>query len=323
MAELIVAPEEEGTRLDVYLAAHEPTVTRSAFERLIKEGCVTLNGSPSRPARKVKAGDLVWYAIPPPKPARALPEQLPLDVVYEDDDVIVVNKAKGMVTHPAPGREDGTLVNALLARCRGLSAVGGVVRPGIVHRLDKDTSGLIVAAKNDEAHRSLQKQIQARTAVRKYLALVWGDPRFGEATIDAPIGRHPVDRKKMAVIESSALRSRRAVTDLRVVERFGPFALVEAKLQTGRTHQVRIHCAYVGHPVVGDPVYSSNRRLQTGPRDFVAPVNHLIDTLHGQALHAFSLSFEHPRTGERLEFVAPMPEEMEALVTYVRERCGQ
>ena len=322
MVKLTVTPEDEGRRLDTFLAAHVPAISRSAFQRLIEDGCVTVNGSASRPAHKVKAGEAIWYSVPAPKPARALPEELPLDIVYEDDDLVVVSKPKGMVAHPAPGAPAGTLVNALLAHCKGLAVVGGVERPGIVHRLDKDTSGLMVVAKNDSACLSLQKQIQARTAVRKYLALVWGDPRFEKAVVDAPIGRHPVDRKKMAVIESPARRSRVAVTELRVLERFGLFTLMEAMLQTGRTHQVRVHCAYARHPVVGDPVYSGNRRLQSGAKEFVREVNRLIDELRGQALHAYYLSFEHPRTHERLEFTAPMPETMEALVNYLRSGCG-
>ena len=321
MSELVVSPGDEGERLDSYLASHSQ-ISRSALQRLIEDGCVTVNGSPVRPSHKVKPGDVIWYSVPPPKPTHIVAEELPLDIIYEDDDLLVINKPKGMVVHPAPGAASGTLVNALIAHCK-LAAVGGVERPGIVHRLDKDTSGLIVVAKNDTAHHSLQKQIQARTAERKYLALVWGNPRFEQAVVDAPIGRHPVDRKKMAVIQSPAYRSRVALTDLRVLERFGPMTLIEAGLRTGRTHQVRVHAAYAGHPVVGDPVYSGSRRLESGQREFVAAVNRLIGELRGQALHAYSLSFEHPRTGKRLEFTTPMPEEMESLVTYLRERCGQ
>ena len=323
MFELMVSKEDEGERLDAFLALHKPEVSRSAFERLIEEGCVTVDGAPSKPAHKVKAGEVVRYSIPPPKPACILPEELPLDIVYEDEDLIVINKPKGMVVHPAPGAPAGTLVNALLAHCKGLAAIGGVERPGIVHRLDKDTSGLIVVAKTDAAHHALQEQIQARTAERKYLALVWGDPRFEEAVVDAPIGRHPVDRKKMAVIESPQYKSRAAVTDFKVLERFGPMTLMEAKLRTGRTHQVRVHAAYAGHPVVGDPVYLGNRRLQSGRKEFVSAVNRLIGGLRGQALHAYYLTFDHPRTGCRMEFTAPMPEEMDALVTFLRERCGE
>jgi 23S rRNA pseudouridine1911/1915/1917 synthase len=321
LPELIVSPDEEGQRLDSFLASHDTSLSRSAFQRLIEEGFVTVNGAFAKPSYKIRHGEVIRYTIPPPKPAVPQPEELPLNIVYEDDDLIVLNKPKGMVVHPAPGAEAGTLVNALLAHCRGLACVGGVERPGIVHRLDKDTSGLMVVAKNDLAYYSLQKQIQARTAERKYLALVWGNPRFDQAVVDAPIGRHPVDRKKMAVIESPQLRARPAVTEFRVVERFGMFALLEARLYTGRTHQVRVHAAYAGYPVVGDPVYSGNRRLQTGKKEFVNMVNKLIDELRGQALHAYYLSFDHPRTGERLSFTAPMPDGMQTLVDYLRERC--
>lgn len=324
MPEIAVSQENKGERLDSFLASHDQEISRSAFQRLIDEGFVKVDGLPAKISHKVKAGEVISYVIPPPKPSKIMPEKLPIDIVYEDEDLIVINKPKGMAVHPAPGTPAGTLVNALLAHCKGLSAIGGTERPGIVHRLDKDTSGLIVVAKNDEAHHALQKQIQARTAERKYLALVWGNPRFEHAIVDAPIGRHPVDRKKMAVIESPTThRARAAVTDIRVIERFGSFTLIEAKLQTGRTHQIRVHSAYAGHPVVGDPVYSGNRRLQSGRKEFVTEVNHLIDALHGQALHAYNLNFDHPSTRKRLEFTAPMPEEMERLVAYIRQRCGQ
>ena len=323
MPELTVSQDDEGERLDVFLASRVPEISRSASQRLIEDGCVTVADSSVKASYKVRAGDVIRYTIPPVKPSEVLSEEIPLDIIYEDEDIIVVNKPKGMVVHPAPGAPDGTLVNALLAHCRGLSSIGGVERPGIVHRLDKDTSGLMVVAKNDAAHRSLQKQIQARTAERKYLALVWGNPRFEKAEVDAPIGRHPSDRKKMAVIESPVYRSRAAVTDLRVLERFGPITLMEARLRTGRTHQVRVHSAYAGHPVVGDPVYSSGRRIQSGRKEFVSEVNRLIGELGGQALHAYSLSFGHPRTGKHLSFTVPMPREMDALVKYLREVSGQ
>ena len=319
---MVVAPEDEGRRLDAILADRVPEISRSAFQRLVREGCVSVDGVPAKASQKLRTGEVVIYAVPETKPAHLEPEKLDVEIVYEDEDLIVVNKPKGMVVHPAPGAASGTLVNALLSHCRGLSAIGGEERPGIVHRLDKDTSGLMVVAKNDKAHRSLQKQIQARAAVRKYLALVWGDPRFDRAEVDAPIGRHPADRKKMAVIEDATHRSREAITDFRVVERFGPFTLLEASLRTGRTHQVRVHAAYAGHPVVGDPVYSGNRRLKTGRTEFVRDVNGLIDALGGQALHAYQLSFEHPATGQGMEFAAPMPPEMRELVDYIREHSG-
>ena len=321
MPELVVSADEDGERLDSCLASRTQ-MSRSALQRLIEDGCVTVNGTSVRPSHKVKAGETIWYSVPSPKPTTIAAEELPLDIIYEDDDLIVINKPRGMVVHPAPGAASGTLVNALIAHCK-LAAVGGVERPGIVHRLDKDTSGLMVVAKNDAAHHSLQKQIQARTAERKYLVLVWGNPRFEQAVVDAPIGRHPADRKKMAVIQSPAHRSRVAQTDFRVLERFGPMTLMEAVLRTGRTHQVRVHAAYAGHPVVGDPVYSGHRRLESGRKEFVEAANRLIDVLPGQMLHAYSLIFEHPRTAECLSFAAPMPEEMESLVAFLRERCGE
>lgn len=322
MQEFIVSDDDKGARLDAYLTSLVPDLSRSAVQRLVEEGCVTVDGAPAKVGLKLKQGQVVSYIIPAVKPAEAQAEEIPLDIVYEDEDLIVINKPKDLVVHPAPGSPAGTLVNALLAHCKGLSAVGGVERPGIVHRLDKDTSGLMVVAKNDKTHHELQRQIQARTAERKYLALIWGNPKFEEAIVDAPIGRHPSDRQKMAVIpDPERHRAREAQTNLRVQERFGPFTLIEAKLQTGRTHQVRVHLAYAGHPVVGDPVYSGNRRMHTGRAEFVPVVNKLIDALEGQALHAYSLSFTHPRTGELLAFTAPMPPAMQALVDYIRQEC--
>lgn len=322
MPELVVLPESEGCRLDAYLAESVQGMSRSAAQRMIADGCVIVVGAKARASYRLRVGDVVHYSIPDLKASDILPEDLPLEVVFEDSDLIVVNKPRGMVVHPAPGAPNGTLVNALLSHCRGLSSVGGVERPGIVHRLDKDTSGLMVIAKNDEAHRALQRQIQSRTARRKYLALVWGNPKFTDAVVDAPIGRHPSDRKKMAVVTSPELKSRRALTDVHVVERFGRFTLLEASLQTGRTHQVRVHAAYAGHPVVGDAVYSGNRRLKAGGAGYVRDVNRLIDEVGGQALHAYSLSFDHPCTGERLEFSSPLPPKMDELVSYLRGHGG-
>jgi len=317
MPEITVSPDDSG-RLDAFLVGRAPEITRSTFQRLIEEGRVTVNGSPEKASYKVRSGDVIAYSVPAPKPAHAQPQDIPLDIVYEDEELIVINKPKGMVVHPAPGSRDGTLVNALLAHCKGLASVGGVERPGIVHRLDKDTSGVMVVAKSDPSYQSLQKQIQSRRAERRYVVLVWGDPKWTDAVVDASIGRHPSDRKKMAVIESAAHRSRVAVTELHVAERFGTIALVEARLQTGRTHQVRVHCAYAKHPVVGDPVYSGNRRLESGCGEFVREINRLIGELHGQALHAFRLSFDHPRTGAPMEFTAPVPNDMQALVDRLR-----
>ncbi|MHB1455990.1 MAG: RluA family pseudouridine synthase [Armatimonadota bacterium] len=323
MSKLVVDQENEGVRLDAYLASQCADISRSAIRRMIDDGCVTVGGVAQKPSYKLKESDIVQYEIPDAKPTDMAAEDLPIEIVYEDDDLIVVNKPRGMVTHPAPGSPAGTVVNAILARCGSLSSVGGIERPGIVHRLDKDTSGLMVIAKTDAAHKSLQAQIQARTAERKYLALVWGNPRFENAVVDAPIGRHPADRKKMAVITSTEYKSRNAFTELSVVKRMGTFALIEAKLQTGRTHQVRVHAAYAGYAVVGDPLYSGNRRLQSGRPSYVLPVNRMIDALGGQALHAYSLSFTHPRTNELIEFTSEMPPKMKALADFLEEEAGK
>jgi 23S rRNA pseudouridine1911/1915/1917 synthase len=233
---------------------------------------------------------------------------------------LVIDKPRGMVVHPAPGSEHGTLVNAVLAHADDLSGIGGEERPGIVHRLDKDTGGLIMVAKNDATHRNLQAQIQAKTAERRYLAVVWGVPGFQTATIDAPIGRHPVDRKKMAVLTDTRYTARPAVTELTVQERYGGvFTLVEAKLQTGRTHQIRVHCAYIQHPIVGDPLYGGVRKV---PGSISAArragIEQAIEALDGQALHAYSLAFDHPRTGEGLTFTVPLPPVMMTLQERLR-----
>jgi 23S rRNA pseudouridine1911/1915/1917 synthase len=319
---LIVGDAEQGQRLDVFLASRLADISRSQLQRLIDTQAVQLNGDRARSSNRVQSGDLVLVAVPPPRLSHILPQAIPLEIVFEDSDVIVINKPKGMVVHPAPGAEDGTLVNALLAHGSDLSGIGGVIRPGIVHRLDKDTSGLLMVAKNDLSHQSLQKQIQARTAKRMYLALVWGRPPFDEAIVDVPIGRHPTDRKRMTVIDpASGLVSRSAVTELRVLERIGPFSLLECTLQTGRTHQIRVHAAFAGFPVVGDPVYGSPRKIGAdmlrGPA--LQQLNERLQGLHGQALHAYSLSFDHPTTSERLTFLVPPPPEMQELIDFLQE----
>jgi 23S rRNA pseudouridine1911/1915/1917 synthase len=319
----VVALGEEGKRLDVFLSEKMPDVSRSQLQRIIGTGSVQVNGAIARPALRVQTGDLVLTDMPAPRLTHMEAQNIPLDVVYEDGDLIVVNKAKGMVVHPAPGAQDGTLVNALLYHCEDLSGVGGEGRPGIVHRLDKDTTGLMMAAKNDVAHNGLQRQIQRRTAVRKYLALVWGRPRFEEAVIDAPIGRHPVDRRKMGVIEpGSPVAARPAQTGVRVAERLGAMTLLECTLQTGRTHQIRVHCAFAGHPVVGDTLYGGQRTagVEAAPSaPLLTRLNQKLAGLHGQALHAYRLSFDHPRTGERLAFEMPPPAEMTELIDLLRE----
>lgn len=313
--------ENPGARLDVYLASKLPGISRSNLQKLIGAGHVLTNGAVERSSYKVTLGDRITVSVAPPAPTQVTAEDIPLDVRFEDDQIIVINKAKGMTVHPAPGSRHGTLVNAILAHSEDLSGIGGEERPGIVHRLDKDTSGLLVVAKTDQAHASLQEQIMRRSAERRYFALVWGETRFNEAVVDAPIGRHPSDRQKMAVIrETGRYTSREALTNITVMERFVGFTLLEAKLDTGRTHQIRVHCSFIGHPVVGDPMYGGARRAlpasysKLDQRDLAR----LIDDLHGQALHAHALSFDHPVTRERLEFEAPIPRDMEALTNWLR-----
>jgi len=319
--ETLLVTDGAGERLDVFIAGRLPDMSRARIQRLVDEGLVLVAGEARKSNYKVRAGDTITVRIPPPRPTDILPEEIPLEVVYEDADLVVVNKPKGMTTHPAPGSPAGTLVNAVLARCKDLSGVGGVERPGIVHRLDKNTSGLIVIAKNDRTHVSLQRQIQARTAVREYVALVWGDAPFEKAVVDAPIGRHPVDRKRMAVIREArpgAPAARPAVTELRVLRRLRWMTLIEARLLTGRTHQIRVHCSFAGHPVVGDPVYAAPKHPL--PQRFTkaeqAELQNLVTALKGQALHAARLSFDHPTTGERMEFETQPPKEMTDVVEW-------
>ncbi len=321
-----VAMEQAGVRLDVFLAANLPGASRAEAQRLIERGAeemdgARVNGRREKPNYRLRAGETVTATRPQAHPARAEAEDLPLTIVYEDRDLLVIDKARGMVVHPAPGSEHGTLVNAVLAHADDLSGIGGALRPGIVHRLDKDTGGLLVVAKNDEAHRDLQAQIQARTAERRYLALVWGVPRFQQATVDAPIGRHPSDRKKMAVVTDPRHTARPALTELTARETFaGAFTLLEAKLQTGRTHQIRVHTAYIQHPVVGDSLYNGLRKFPASafPVSARVAIEAAILALNGQALHAYSLAFDHPRTRERLAFTVPLPAVMQDLLDLLR-----
>ena len=304
-----VQSEDVGTRLDQFVATHAD-LTRSAAARLIEEGSVTVNGKTVAKNYKVAKGDAVEIVLPEPEAAEALPENIPLDIVFEDDDIIVINKPVGMVVHPAAGNPTGTLVNALLYHCgSSLSGVGGVIRPGIVHRIDKDTSGLLVVAKNDEAHLALSAQLKEHNVSRIYTAIAVGNFREEQGTVDAPIGRHPVDRKKMAVIHNSDLRSRDAVTHWSVLARGeadgNSFTLLSCQLETGRTHQIRVHMASVGHPLLGDAVYGgANTRFEAKHRASIT----------GQCLHAGELHLTHPRTGEEMQFTAPMPQNMQHVV---------
>ena len=290
--QLTLTVEEAGQRVDKLLSAALEDMTRSAVQNLIESGCVTCGGKVLSKSAKLKPGELIQVELPEVRPLEVLPENIPLDIVYEDGDLLVVNKPKGMVVHPAPGHENGTLVNALLYHCGdSLSGINGVARPGIVHRIDKDTSGLLMVAKNDFAHTRLAEQIQAHTFTREYSAVVYGAFKVESGTVDQPLGRHPTDRKKMAVLPGSP-SARQAVTHFWVVKRFQEFTQLRLRLETGRTHQIRVHMAYLGHPVAGDPVY--------GPKKVIA-------SLEGQCLHAGKIGFVHPRTGEYMEFQAPLP----------------
>jgi len=295
----VPVPEDKARlRLDKFLADALESLSRSRLKGLIEGDCVTQGGAPARdPSAKVRAGEVYVVAVPAPVSAVPIPQNIPLDVVYEDDDLIVIDKAAGMVVHPAAGHADGTLVNALLAHCGDtLSGIGGVMRPGIVHRLDRGTSGLMVAAKNDDAHRHLSRQLEDRSLSRRYKALVWGVPQPREGDIEGAIGRNPANRKKMAVVEKGG---KPALTHYRVVKPVGARAsLVECRLSTGRTHQIRVHLTQRGHPVVGDPVYGggTGRRLKGAPEN----PGIFLRELKYQSLHAYMIGFIHPRSGENI-----------------------
>ncbi|MCJ2542669.1 RluA family pseudouridine synthase [Synechococcus bigranulatus str. 'Rupite'] len=304
----ITIPEtQQGSRLDRSLAEYWSDLSRSRLQRLIREGQVWLNGNPCLDKnRTLQAGDQIEVRIPAATPLTLQPEWIPLEILYEDADLIVINKPRDLVVHPAPGHSSGTLVHALLAHCPNLSGINGAQRPGIVHRLDKDTTGALVIAKQDQAHQHLQAQIQAKTARRIYLGVVLGRPAQSHGTLSAPIGRHPVDRQKMAVVEPP--KGRAAVTHWQVLERLGNYSLMQFELETGRTHQIRVHAAHLRLPIVGDPLYTQSKS---------SPVK-----LRGQALHAWKLSFVHPRSGQPMQFTAPLPEEFERLLRQLRSQAG-
>ncbi|KAF5077282.1 Ribosomal large subunit pseudouridine synthase D [anaerobic digester metagenome] len=289
--------EDIGSRIDVFIAENIDDLSRSGVQRLIEEGYVKLNGAAVKANYKLRGKDIIDVEVPEAKTVEILPENIPLDILYEDKDVIIVNKPQGMVVHPAPGHTTGTLVNALMYHCGDeLSGINGEKRPGIVHRIDKDTSGVLMIAKNDMAHQSLAEQLADHSITRKYNAIVFNGFQEDEGTVDQPIGRNPLDRKKMAVTQKY---SRRAVTHYRVLERMGNFTLIEAQLETGRTHQIRVHLTFIGHPLLGDTVYGPKKQ----------PFH-----LEGQALHARVLGFIHPSTGQYMEFEAPLPENYEKLL---------
>lgn len=300
--EWVAGPADAKERIDKYAKMQlGEDVSRSQIQLWIEAGDLVVNDALVKANYKLAEGDRVVLTIPEAEPTEIEPEDLPLDIYYEDGDVIVVNKARGMVVHPAPGHASGTLVNALMHHCQDLSGINGELRPGIVHRIDKDTSGLIMAAKNDKAHASLAAQLKAHTVTRKYYALVHGNVSHDQGTVDAPIGRDPHDRKMYTVIERN---SKHAVTHFQVVERFGDYTLLELKLETGRTHQIRVHMKFIGHPLVGDPLYGRSKGIK----------------MDGQALHAAVLGFDHPEDGRYLEFSAPIPSDMEEVLQSLRNR---
>lgn len=293
--------ENQQMRLDKYLAEQFPEQTRSYLQKLIKEGQVLVNGKTVKSGYQLSKGDEVSVTIPEPKELDVEPQKMNLDIVYEDEDVILINKPKGMVVHPAPGHTTDTLVNGLLYHCKdNLSGINGVARPGIVHRIDRDTTGILIVCKNDMSHNSIAAQLKEHSINRRYRALVHGNLKEDTGTVEGPIGRHPVDRKKMAINERNGTP---AVTHYTVLERFGNYTLIECKLETGRTHQIRVHMTSIGHPLVGDEVY--------GPAK--CPFK-----LQGQCLHAMVLGFVHPRTGEYMEFSADLPEYFEDLLKKLR-----
>ena len=297
---LRASEESKNQRLDAFLASSLDGLTRSQATRLIESGEVAVNGRAVSKSYKLAGGEDVAVTLPEPEPVEAVPQDIPLDVVYEDADVIVVNKPSGMVVHPAPGHPDGTLINALLYHCAGtLSGIGGALRPGIVHRIDRDTSGLIIAAKNDAAHQYLSAQLADHTLARTYECIVVGALREDRGTVNAPIARHPTDRKRMAVVAGG----REAVTHWEVIARYPGYTHVRCRLETGRTHQIRVHMAYIGHPILGDTVYGAKKE---------------VPGLTGQCLHAVGLRFLHPRTHEVVELSCPLPDEFTRMLQKIR-----
>lgn len=316
-----VAPEQSGTRLDKFLAAQAPELSRTRIQNLMSEGQVFLNGAVWESASyKLKSGDEIVISVPEARDDTPMAEDIPLDIVYEDDALIVINKPVGLVVHAGAGHADGTLVNALLHHCGDtLSGIGGVKRPGIVHRLDKDTSGLMLVAKTDKAHKKLSAQLSDRTLHRRYKALVWGAPVPRKGVVDAPIGRHPSNRQKMGVVHRNG---REARTQYLLVEEWGPVSMVECTLETGRTHQVRVHMAHAGYPLLGDPLYGLARNGQTArlkkgglPEELIPQV---LD-FPRQALHAAEIAFIHPLTGEEMWFEADLPDDMQELISVINQ----
>ncbi|MBW1712928.1 MAG: RluA family pseudouridine synthase [Deltaproteobacteria bacterium] len=299
--------DQPGQRLDVLISQHRPDLTRSRVQKLIGQGLVLLDGRPVKAAVRPKARQTIEVQVPPPQPLSLAPEEMDLAVLFEDEALLVISKPPGLVVHPAPGHATGTLVQGLLHHCPDLKGIGGRQRPGIVHRLDKDTSGLIVVAKDDRSHQSLSRAFKAKTITKTYLALVLGRPAWKSKEVEAALGRHPVKRKKMAVVQGG----RRAISRFKVTAQLqGPLSLVEVDLLTGRTHQIRVHAVHLGHPVLGDPLYGSRAR----EKQLAQPARELAARTKRQMLHAWRLAFDHPLTGQRLFFEAPLPQDMASLV---------
>ena len=316
---IIAGAADHNRRLDAVVAAHLPDCSRSLAANLIGKHNILVEDQPKKPGYRVKAGERIVARITDPEPVEYQPEPIPLNILYQDGDIVVLNKQAGIVVHPAPGHSSGTLVNALLYHCPDLKGIGGRIRPGIVHRLDKDTSGTMVVAKNADALESLAAQFKARSVSKKYLALVYGELKRDAGTIDLPIGRHPVHRKQMS---TTTRKGRQAVTSWKVLKRFQYITLLELRLETGRTHQIRVHCSTMDHPIVGDPVYRPRKlfkNLTKKTERLPASVIGLLKAIPRQMLHAWRLGFHHPRTGERLSFEAPLPQDMAGLMEKLRK----
>lgn len=313
---LKVFPENSGLRLDAFVVSRIAEISRSQIKKLIEDGFVLVNGARQKPAKAVLSGDKVSVEVPPPKEAAAIPQNISLDVIYEDRDIIVVNKPAGMVVHPAAGHPDGTLVNALLAHCKDLSGIGGELKAGIVHRLDCGTSGCIIAAKNDTAHRSLSAQFKARTVQKIYLALVYGSMRTISGKFDAPIGRSTGDRKKMS---GRTKKGRVAHTEWKVIKTLHGLSWLEIKLGTGRMHQIRVHFSEAGHPLVGDPVYGGNRRARELPE---GEIKEAVRNFSRPALHAWKLEVDNPRTAKRMRFVAELSDDIKNLLLKISTKVS-
>jgi 23S rRNA pseudouridine1911/1915/1917 synthase len=314
MPEFSLTPEDVGERLDRYVTRQLPTHSRAYVQHLIDEQQILVDGRATKAGYRLRASDQISVSLPPPKPSGILPQPIPLDILHEDIYLLVVNKTAGMVVHPSPGNASGTLVNALLAHCTHLSGIGGFERPGIVHRLDKDTSGVIVVAKDDATHHGLARLFADRQVKKRYLAVVHGNIRDAEGVIDAAVGRHPVHRQQMS---THTRVGRQAVTEFRVLERFGLYTMVELRPRTGRTHQIRVHMAAVGHPLLGDPTYGHSQSAL--PR---SPLAHQLAWFHRQALHAWGLGLVHPATGEWLECHAPLPADLEHVLSILRREAN-